>query len=106
MLAVRVSIIKKNRIDDLLLPIKAYGSFWLNDKDTNGNERHLIIIEAVDDKWLIKSDSEVNVLVNQKPVSETFLNNYEINDLKLKNDETILIYITLRNKLELLLCKK
>ncbi len=88
----RISIIKKNQIADQLLPIKVYGSFWLTDKDINGNDRPLIIIEAVNDKWLIKSDSEVTIFINKEKVTEAFLNNYEFYELKLKNGETILIY--------------
>lgn len=88
----RISIIKKNQIDDQLLPIKVYGSFWLNDKDVNGNERRLIVIEAVNNKWLIKSDEEVAILINKEKVSEVFLSDYEFYELKLKNEEVILIY--------------
>lgn len=88
----RISIIKKDKIDNQLLPIKVYGSFWLNDNDANGNERRLIIIEAINDKWLIRSDSEVTIIANKEKVNETFLNNYGFYELKLKNNETILIY--------------
>lgn len=88
----RISIIKKDKIDNQLLPIKVYGSFWLNDKDLNGNDEKIIVINAVENQWLIKSDAEITIFKNKEAVTETFLSSYEFYELKLKSGETVLIY--------------
>ena len=53
----RVSLIKKDNVQDLILPEKIYGSFWLTDIDANGNERNIICVESFDNKWRIVSNN-------------------------------------------------
>ena len=40
----RVSLIKNDKIKDILLPKKINGSYWITDFDSNGNEQNLINI--------------------------------------------------------------
>ena len=54
----RVSIIKDNKIENIILPTKVFGTFWITDKDINGLEKNLISIEAKDNKWLLVSNNE------------------------------------------------
>ena len=41
----RVSLIKSDKISDLILPSKVKGNYWITDIDDQGNEKNLISIE-------------------------------------------------------------
>lgn len=60
----RVSLIKKDKIVDLILPNVIKGNYWITDTDEHGNERNLICIEANDGKWKLVSNNEVYCVSN------------------------------------------
>ena len=46
----RVSLIKSDKISDLILPSKVKGNYWITDDDHLGNVRNLINVEAEKEK--------------------------------------------------------
>jgi len=60
----RVSLIKDKKIQNLILPNKIDGSYWITDTDSNGIKRNLISIEADDNRWKLISNKEVYSLQN------------------------------------------
>ena len=60
----RVSTIKAKKIDNLILPEKVEGSYWISGTDTNGITKNLISIEAENNKWKLISNEEVYCTVN------------------------------------------
>ena len=89
----KVYIIKPNKIRKIILPAKVYGSYWIDDTDSNGIKRNLISIEAEGNRWKIKSNAEV-FLTNGKVMQPyAYLENYKF--LQIHNnleDENILLY--------------
>jgi len=83
----RVLLFNESRITKLILPEEVDGSFWLTDELDN----ELISIEAVGNKWLMKSNDDVKVLQNNTYVSEIDIvpNNFYYID---KNGKQYFIY--------------
>ena len=73
----RVSLIKKDNVQDLILPEKIYGSFWLTDIDANGNERNIICVESFDNKWRIVSNNNAFCVEDKKVIPYVFLINHQ-----------------------------
>ena len=57
-----VTLIGKNSIDKLTLPRNMIGSYWLHH-----NNRRLINIESVNNKWKIKSTNRYKIINSQNP---------------------------------------
>jgi len=83
----RVSLIKRKRIQGLILPNTIFGNYWISDIDENGNERNLISIEAHDGKWIIVSNNNTFCVQNGQKVQSIELVNYHF--INLKNVEYI-----------------
>ena len=60
----RVSLIKNKRIEDIILPIKKEGSYWITDTDSNGIKKNLISIEPYENNWRMNSNKEVFCVEN------------------------------------------
>ena len=54
----KVKLIGKTQIVSLTLPQRVFGNYWI----TNENKDNLINIEAVNDKWIIKSNDDVKII--------------------------------------------
>ena len=78
----------------LTLPDKIKGQYWLSDFDDAGAYRNLISIEAVDGKWVVKSNKHVSVLDAQnKAVAQSEIKPMSFLSLKYYNsDERIILY--------------
>ncbi len=78
----------------LTLPDKIKGQYWLSDFDAAGLYRNLISIEALDGKWVIKSNKHVSVLDAQnKAVDQSEIKPMSFLSLKYYNsDERIILY--------------
>ena len=89
----RISTIRPLKIQNLLLPNKVEGSYWIDGTDENGIKRNLISIEANDGKWKLISNEEVYCLVEN-----VIVQNVELEEGKfylVKNsvtDESFLLY--------------
>lgn len=60
----RISVLRDKKIENIILPSKVFGNFWITDKDINGIDRNLIAIEAKDNKWLLISNNSAFCLQN------------------------------------------
>lgn len=69
----RVSTIRLLKIQNLLLPDKVEGNYWLEGTDENGIKRNLISIEASDGKWKLVSNDEVYCVENNQYVPFVYL---------------------------------
>ena len=69
----RVSIIKLLKIQNLLLPDKVEGSYWIDGIDGSGVKSNLISIEAADGKWRLTSNDEVFCVENGKYIPFKYL---------------------------------
>ena len=78
----------------LTLPDKIKGQYWLSDFAPNGAYRNLISIEAVDGKWIVKSNKHVTVLdTHNQAVEQTEIKPMSFLSLKCDDsDERIILY--------------
>ena len=90
----RLMLIKKDRIYELVLPKKKHGIYYLEDKDQKGNDRNLISIEPLNESWKVVSNSDAQILNgNQNSLDYTFLENYNFYNIYISNDkEMALLY--------------
>ena len=89
-----VNLIKAKQMFSLTLPDKIKGQYWLSALDDAGTYRNLISIEAVDGKWVVKSNKYVSVLDAQnKAVIQSEIKPLSFLSLKCYNsDERIILY--------------
>lgn len=57
-----VNLIKSKQMFSLNLPVKVKGQYWITDIDKTGKSRNLISVEAVDGKWIVKSNSLAGII--------------------------------------------
>lgn len=89
----RVSLIKSDKISDLILPSKIKGNYWITDIDELGNEKNLINIEAYNNKWKIVSNNEVYCTLNDTQVPSFDLSLYNFYILKtVHSSEAMILY--------------
>ena len=55
----KVTIIKKNKLIDFVLPMQVHGNYWIKDEDRNLKERNLINVVDNNDKWEIIGDDVI-----------------------------------------------
>ncbi len=77
-----VSLISKNNIWKFELPVQPYGNYWI----TNRNNQNVINAEAINGKWIIKSNNEYKIYQNGVIVEQTVLENHSFYYVK-KNSE-------------------
>lgn len=53
-----INLIKSMQMFSLSLPEKVKGQFWITDRDTQGRARALLSVEAVNDRWIIRSTKQ------------------------------------------------
>lgn len=82
----RVSLIKKDKKIDLILPEQISGSYWITDLDKAGNRKNLINIEATDNTWHLISNDDAYIINNG--VIEPFKVLIDNQFIYLKNKET------------------
>lgn len=88
----RVSLIKKEKISNLLLPSIIKGNYWITDVDNHGNIKNLICIEASDNKWKLVGNEEISILENNNILPYTYLVEDKFYILKTALDEKLIIY--------------
>ena len=80
----RVSLIKERKIQNLVLPEKVEGTYWITDTDSNGIKRNLISLEAQDGKWHSTSNNDVFYTSNDVMIPDVTLELYHFYNLKNK----------------------
>ena len=87
-----VSLIKKDRIYSLTLPLAINGSYWVSDLDRHGNERKLVGIEEKDGKWVLRSNQENKIIEEDRMIPEVTLQDYTFHYLQIEQEEIALLY--------------
>jgi len=86
----KVKLIGKKRVISLILPQKVYGSYWITSED---NE-NLINIEAIDNKWVMKSNSDVKILEESKIIdSKEVIANHFYTFLNVTTNEKYRVFV-------------
>ncbi len=78
----KIMLLDKTQIVTLILPNEIYGNYWI----TNAKGENLINVEAIDGRWVMKSNTDVKIYRD-----EMFFNDTDVVDdlvLTLKNLET------------------
>jgi len=89
----RVSLIKPNKIQNIILPNKIEGSFWVTDNDSNDMNQNLISIEAYNNQWKIVSNSDVFCVQNGQKMDSFIIEDYHFYSLHNRlNNSNLLIY--------------
>lgn len=85
-----VSLIKGNKISQLVLPDKIIGNYWIKDYENN-EESQLINIEAVNGKWCLISNEDISINYNNEEKRYVYLQEYAFYLLKIKNTNSYLL---------------
>ena len=90
----RVSIIRHDKKEDMILPKMIKGSYWITDTDDYGNEKNLISIEASEGKWKLISNNEVFYVQNDTIVPFVYLeeNNFYVIKNNVNKEDLIILY--------------
>lgn len=92
MIIVLVSLIKKDKIYTVSLPLAVNGTYWVSDTDKNGNERKLVSIEERDGTWVLKSNNDNKVIEEDRIINEVVLTNYSFHYVQIEKEEISLLY--------------
>lgn len=79
-----VSLIKGNKINNLVLPKNVYGNYWVTCFDENNVEQNLVNIEAINGKWQLNSNNDVVYLENNVEKENIILQEYGFYLLEIK----------------------
>lgn len=88
-----VYFIENDKICTFKLPIEVAGNYILSDYDNNGNKRSLVSVEARDNTWYIRENSEVRILYNSNYTAELELRLFDFCQLVIYGTEAITMYI-------------
>lgn len=98
----RVSLIKENKISNLILPETIEGSYWLKDFDQYGLVKNLLNIEARNNKWLLISNPDCYYIKDDIIQDNVYLEYYQFYTLRNKLTNTnMLIYTSPTNEVYL-----
>jgi len=87
---VKVKLIGKSRVVNLILPPRVYGNYWI----TNEQNQNLINISGVDGKWTIKSNDDVKIVENNNIIEFTELKqNHFYNFYENATKETYRVFV-------------
>ena len=86
-----VSLIKKNKIRNLILPKNVYGNYWITDYFSNNQEQNLINIEAFQGGWKLNSNQDVVILENNAEKNYVILQNYGFYLIEVKSTKERLL---------------
>ena len=65
----KIMLMDASKLVNLVLPKDIFGNYWI----VNDRKENLVNVEAVDNNWVLKSNSEVKVFRNGTAVEETLL---------------------------------
>lgn len=87
-----VSLIKKDKIYSVSLPLAINGTYWVADTDKNGNERKLVSIEEKNGEWVLKSNNDSKIIEEDRIINEVVLKNYSFHYVQIEKEEIALLY--------------
>lgn len=90
----QLTLIKKNAIEHFVLPEKIKGQYWITHKNSSEIEERVISIEAIDGKWLLKSNRNCVLQDgNNQNIKETDIEAHKFYNVSLKSsNEKALVY--------------
>lgn len=88
----RISLIKKDKINGFILPVQIHGNYWITDIDSEGKERNLINIVEDKEGWKLISNFEVQVYDEGTYLEDVILKIGKFYILKEKDEEDVLLY--------------
>ena len=85
----KIMLMDASKLVNLVLPKDVFGNYWI----VNDRKDNLVNVEAVDNNWVLKSNSEVKVFRNGTAVEETLLEEEKFYTLKnVMQGESYVIY--------------
>jgi len=85
----KIMLMDASKLVDLVLPKDIFGNYWI----VNDHRENLVSVEAVDNNWVLKSNSVVKVFRNGNVVEETLLEEEKFYTLKnVMEGESYVIY--------------
>lgn len=90
----QVTLIKEQTVRSFVLPEKVKGQFWVTDKTENNLEYNFISIEAINEKWVLKSNKNVTILVDQQNLKSIILEDHLIYRLRMISDDSECLLFT------------
>ena len=88
-----IYLLRKNIITDLHLPSVVQGNYWLSYKNDNGEDINLINIEANDDKWMAKSNSDASIYKDGVAFSTLSLELYNLYQITLAKESIYMLVL-------------
>ena len=83
-----VLVINDKKIKTIELPDEISGIYWITEVDSNGIEKNLISIEAIDNKWYLVSNKEIYCIFDKIINSKVALEEYHFYDINNDIDKT------------------
>ena len=65
----KIMLMDATKLVNLVLPKEVFGNYWV----VNAEKQNLVSVEAIDNNWVLKSNSEVKVFRNGTAVDEALL---------------------------------
>lgn len=96
----RVTIMRKRKLLNIILPEAVEGNYWIPSTDENGIKRNLMSIEAEDGRWKLISNNDASYITNNEIQPYAYLsegNYYSIRKEKTKEIYKIFCSSTLIN---------
>ena len=87
-----VSLIKKDKIYNVSLPLAVNGTYWVSDCDKNGNERKLVSIEENNGEWVLRSNTDNKIIEEDRIINEVVLKNFSFHYIQIEKEEIALLY--------------
>ncbi len=92
----RISILKKDKIESFVLPLQVHGNYWVKDETSDGKERNFVNIIEDENKWKMMSNYEVSIYDENNTYLESVI--LEVNKfyvLKVDKEDSVLLYTSL-----------
>lgn len=85
----KIMLMDATKLVNLILPTEVFGNYWI----VNANKDNLASVQAVDNNWVLKSNSDVKVFRNGNVVDEVLLEEEKFYTLKnILLNESYVIY--------------
>lgn len=89
----RIFILDKEKITKFNLPSKIAGVFAIDYLPVGSKIKRTISVESLNDKWIIKSNGSINVVMGDSIVENSYLVEYQCLQLQVKDkDDFIVVY--------------
>ena len=86
----KILLMDTKKLVKLILPTEVFGNYWI----VNENKENLVSVEAQDNHWVLKSNSEVKIFRNGTALSETYLELEKFYTLKsILQNRSYVIYV-------------